>query len=302
MTFNVQRLVPQTTRPGRFAALAFLTSAAVIAATVTFAGSPARADSDIGDGFVASEDVVDALENIQGDLVKTPLATESTLPGLEASGSDADVTLEIEIPGAATEGVTMSVGGFSLGIGLPHADEATPGEPLADGSTVYPSGGSSANAVIPTSNSVQLLSVIDGEDASATYAYDLSLPAGHRLEASQDGGARIVDEQNTVWVEFEPAWARDAAGKEVPTRYSVDGNTLTQIVDHKGLDTVTYPVVADPLPVIVFVVTAAAAIVVVALALGVATWIVVSWWNTCRAQNKYPELSTRNGFSARCVR
>jgi len=35
---------------------------------------------------------------------------------------------------------------------------------------------------------------------------------------------------------------------------------------------------------------------------GVATWIVVSWWNHCRANGKYPELSTKNGFTARCVR
>jgi len=149
---------------------------------------------------------------------------------------------------------------------------------------------------------VQLLSVIDGGEASETYAYDLSLPAGHRLEASADGGARIVDEQDTVKVEFEPAWAQDAAGKDVPTRYSVDGTTLTQIVEHKNLQGVSYPVVADPLPVIVLVITAVAFIVVAAAVLGVATWLVVSWWNICRAQNKYPELSTKNGFTARCVR
>lgn len=287
---------------GRFATLAIVTSTAMIA-TLAFTGPSARAATADEDGFVASAEVADALQGVQGDLVKDALETPSTslTPGTISSEA-APGTLLIDIPVAATTGVTVSVGDFSLGIDLPNADEARHGEPLADGGVAYPSDGSSANAVIPTTDGVQLLSVINDREASETYAYDLSLPAGHRLEATPDGGARILDEHNTVKVEFEPAWAQDAAGGSVPTHYTVRGNTLTQVVDHKDLSGVSYPIVADPLPVIVIVITAAALIVVAAAALGVATWIVVSWWNTCRAMGKYPELSTKNGFTARCVR
>ncbi len=39
-------------------------------------------------------------------------------------------------------------------------------------------------------------------------------------------------------------WAVDAKGRSVPTRFSIDADTLTQVVDH-GLG-IVYPVVVDP--------------------------------------------------------
>ncbi|MFB4349582.1 hypothetical protein [Microbacterium sp. CR_7] len=122
------------------------------------------------------------------------------------------------------------------------------------------------------------------------------------LTVDDRAGARIVDGQGYVKVDFEAAWAQDASGAAIPSHYSVEGNTLTQVVEHKNLDNVSYPIVADPLPVVVFVVTGLALVAVAALALGVGTWLVISWWNTCQARGMYPELSTKNGFTARCVR
>ncbi len=43
---------------------------------------------------------------------------------------------------------------------------------------------------------------------------------------------------------FDPAWAKDANGAPVPTRYEIEGNTLVQVVDFTA-DT-AFPVVADP--------------------------------------------------------
>ncbi|WP_315636676.1 MULTISPECIES: hypothetical protein [Microbacterium] len=45
---------------------------------------------------------------------------------------------------------------------------------------------------------------------------------------------------------FFPAWAKDAAGNDVPTHYELAGNTLTQVVEHEELTEGQYPVVADP--------------------------------------------------------
>src|SRR5690606_33551827 len=41
------------------------------------------------------------------------------------------------------------------------------------------------------------------------------------------------------------AWARDAEGRDVPTRYEVDGTTVTQVVEHTA-EGIVHPVVADP--------------------------------------------------------
>ena len=42
-----------------------------------------------------------------------------------------------------------------------------------------------------------------------------------------------------------PAWAFDAAGRPVPTWYEWDGESLTQIVEHRA-GGYAYPIVADP--------------------------------------------------------
>lgn len=283
-----------------------LTSVTVLAVVAGgLASAPAASAAPAAtDDVVTSQEVLHALQGVEGDLVRTPLAATGPLDGGAASGSFAapDDVLQIEVPATAKGDVELSLGGFSLGIGLPNADESGAGEVLGDGTVVYPSAGESANAVVPTDGGVQLLSVLESSEASQTYAYDLELPAGYRLETTPDGGAHVVGADGTAGVVFEPAWAVDAAGRSVPTHYTVQGSTLTQVVEHQGLDGVAYPVVADPLPVVVIVITAAAAVVVAALALGVATWLVVEWWNHCRSKNQYPQLSTKNGFTARCVK
>lgn len=304
MTMGLQSDVPREVRAGKFVLLAIIATAATIATSLVVAGPSAHAESGGGNGNVTAGEISAAIENVDGGLVRDAAGTTS-LPSSSLAtpqGSEGSESLDVVLPTNAVDGVSLSVGDFALGISLPHADGADRSQALADGSIAYPSDGASANVVVPTSGGVQLLSVIEAPEASEAYPYELSLPAGHRLEATSDGGARIVDEGGIEKVLFEPAWAKDAAGRSVPTHYEVAGNTLTQVVQHRDLEGVSYPVVADPLPVVVIVITAAAMIVVAALALGVATWIVVSWWNTCRAQNKWPELSTRNGFTARCVR
>ncbi|MBP2435813.1 hypothetical protein [Microbacterium amylolyticum] len=47
---------------------------------------------------------------------------------------------------------------------------------------------------------------------------------------------------------FQSAWSADATGASLPTHYEVDGNTLTQVVDTTGAQ---FPVVSDPIPLVV---------------------------------------------------
>ncbi|WP_222119135.1 hypothetical protein [Microbacterium sp. 1.5R] len=280
------------TRRGQRTIASTAAAATIIAGSLLWAGSSAHADEP-ADG-VSAQEVAVALEGLDPGLVKDAV--------VHTTGPSAESTLEVRVPTTAADDVSVAVGDFDLSISLPHAAAAESGQLLADGTTVYPSDGASSNAVIPTEGGVQLLSVLENREAAETYPYDLTIPVGYRLESTADGGARIVDDQGTVKVEFETAWAEDASGVAVPTHYAVEGNTLTQVVEHKDLDNVSYPIVADPLPVVVFVVTGLALVAVAALALGIGTWLVISWWNTCQAKGKYPELSTKNGFTARCVR
>lgn len=274
--------------------------AGALAATMVTA-TPALAEEGTSSYGEEDQAVASALGNLGEGLLQHPVGSQSPAQD-NANPVMSDGYLDVIIPANARDGVSMTVGEFSLGISLPNAATSAPASTLENGAVAFASGGESSNAVVPTEGGVQLLSVIENKLASESYAYGLSIPAGHRLVATDEGGAQIIDAQGVTKVVFEPAWARDANGEAVPTHYIVEGTTLTQIVKHQELSDVAYPVVADPLPLVVIVVTTIAMIVVAAAVLGVATWIVVSWWNTCRAMGKYPELSTKNGFTARCVR
>lgn len=269
-----------------------------------FVAPAAHAESALDEAGVTTNEVEHALKQVDDDLLKESVLTGALQQGGLVPGAkpaDAEDVLQVDIPASAEDGISLTAGDFSLDISLPHAADARHGESLADGIVAYPSGNASANAVVPTNGGVQLLSIIKDQSASEYYSYNLTMPDGHRLDATADGGAQIVDAEGAIRVFFEPAWAEDAKGNSVPTHYQVQGNTLTQVVTHKGLEDVVYPVVADPVPVIVLVLTTIAMVVVAAGIFGVATWVILAWWNTCRAQGKYPELSTRNGFTARCV-
>lgn len=275
-------------------------AAAIIAASVVYPQASAHAADPLIDDVVTAQDVLEALDDVPGGLVRDAVVA-APVPIAGGAHPQTAAPLVVDIPADASQGVGLTAGDFSLKIGLPDADEASTAARASGGATAYPSEGDSANAVVPVRGGVQLLSVIESQDAAETYSYPLTLPAGHLLESTADGGAQVVDERGTVKVLFEPAWAKDAAGVSVPTHYEVEGSTLTQVVEHRSASDISYPVVADPLPVILIVVTAAAAIVVAAAALGIATWIAVNWWNYCRSRGQYPQLSTRNGFTARCV-
>lgn len=58
------------------------------------------------------------------------------------------------------------------------------------------------------------------------------------------GEVFVVDSQKRVTSAFDAAWAKDANGRPVPTRYRIEGSTLVQVVDFTP--GTAFPVVADP--------------------------------------------------------
>jgi len=66
--------------------------------------------------------------------------------------------------------------------------------------------------------------------------------AGERAESSMNGGLVIL-RGKTIVAAVEAPWATDAAGKSLPTSYTVKGNHIVQDVDTTGA---AFPVVADP--------------------------------------------------------
>lgn len=102
------------------------------------------------------------------------------------------------------------------------------------------------SAVIQTTSGEQHLTVISEASAPETYRYDIQLPAGGSVSVSADGSHAILfGSAHEVIETVDAAWAKDVNGMNVPTYFTTDGSSLTQVVEHKDSAAV-YPIVADP--------------------------------------------------------
>lgn len=97
-------------------------------------------------------------------------------------------------------------------------------------------------AVQPLRGGVRLLSVLKNAATPNTTTYDVRLPAGAVMQRDSLGGV-VVREKGRTTSRFSAPWAKDAAGRSLPTHYTLKGNALTQVVDTRGAK---FPVVADP--------------------------------------------------------
>jgi hypothetical protein len=95
--------------------------------------------------------------------------------------------------------------------------------------------------VRPQEGGAQILSVMKDAAASSSQRYRLDLPAGTTLEAI-GGGYSLLNGGELIGAINAP-WARDAAGKNLPSTYTLEGDTLVQRTDTADAQ---FPVVADP--------------------------------------------------------
>lgn len=131
-----------------------------------------------------------------------------------------------------------------ISIELPFAEVAADATVITEGVVAYDNKNASTTApVVKEEGSLQVTTVIASVSAPTEYVYHLSLPAGTEIVAA---GTTLlfVDGQKLVGG-LTPAWAKDSAGRDVPTHYEVTGTTITQVVDHTDGE-FAYPVVADP--------------------------------------------------------
>lgn len=91
--------------------------------------------------------------------------------------------------------------------------------------------------------SLQIFAVLKDAMAPTGQRYALELPAGSRLQATADGGFILVAADGTVVGRIDAPWAKDAAHRELRTRYALEGNVLVQETDTAGAQ---FPVVVDP--------------------------------------------------------
>lgn len=201
--------------------------------------------ADTGDTVTASE-IATAVINTDatnGNLVAEPVPSATDADSAAVVQQNDTTT---DVPKNPDDGIGIkSKDGTDITIGLPNAATANDAQRLSDGTVVYSGTDGSANAVIPTSDGVQILNTIANSDAPTRYNYNVSVPEGGKVEVVEGGGAQVVDTNGTGTLYIGAPWAKDKNGAAVPTHFEVEGANLIQVVDHNN-GAFVYPVVADP--------------------------------------------------------
>ncbi len=248
-------------------------------ATAVLMVAPNMAHADDSDKVTTSEVVtaLNGIEAVNDGLVAEPVKSTTD------SDSAAVVVLPdstLEVPKDPADGVSLGADGVPpVTIELPNSGEAKDATKLSDGTVVYPGTDGSANAVIPVNGGVQMVTTIADAGAPTQYPYGVDVPAGGKVQVNEDGSAAVLDAEGGLVLGVSAPWAKDAAGVAVPTRFTTDGQTLTQVVDHTS-GAFTYPVVADPVWLVPAVLVAAAKTAVAWCGLGYlggSVWQII--WN-----------------------
>lgn len=147
-------------------------------------------------------------------------------------------------PVRADGAVSLSgTGSAAVSLGLP-VDGSSPVSKI-DGRYVVPASDGASLAVAPTADGAQIL--IGVESAAAPTAYDFDLAGSDRLtpRVTPSGAIEVTNDDGELAAQVAAPWAVDADGRQVPTRFTLRGDVITQVVDHRGGD-FAYPIVADP--------------------------------------------------------
>jgi hypothetical protein len=180
------------------------------------------------------------------ELNASPSVIPANAMDVNAQALVANVTTDVQskISLDAKAGVAITNGEKSLTATLPNGESAGKGVATGSGTVTYAGTNGANNVAEFTAEGLRMLTVIERADAPTEYEYKLDVPEGATLHATTDGGVVVFQASTRETVAFiAPPWAKDANQTDLPTHYKIDGNKLTQVVEHHGA---AYPVTADP--------------------------------------------------------
>ena len=161
------------------------------------------------------------------------VAEAVAVEGVPAATDAAEVT-------QTGEGVVSDVPNSPVSLVLPDAEVT--GETAS--ATVVDGAGDSQAVVQDVGAQGQRVAFIINTPTDPT-EYRVDFDGAATLEMDSKGAVMVLDARDELLALVSPPWARDADGAEVPTRFVVEGNTLTQVVEHTT-GGFAYPIAADP--------------------------------------------------------
>ncbi|WP_143556585.1 hypothetical protein [Flavimobilis soli] len=213
--------------------------------TITFATAAAILISSTGiaqahDPNAAANEVAQSIATVAPE-VGTLIDPTELGDKFRASSTHTRITIPTEGDGQI-EVASADPSVPEIAVELPDLVRSSSGSQADDGTVVLESDDNASIAVQGIADgSFRLLSVLEGRSAEERYTYRF---VGADLQSQEDGSVLVLGHGATIGA-IEAPWARDADGREVPTRYEVSGDNLVQVIDHRSGD-FTYPITADP--------------------------------------------------------
>lgn len=171
-------------------------------------------------------------------------AEAMAIEGAAPAAPNSDVTL----PASGTGLAALELpGGGALTLDLPAKGSAD-----KEGLTTVFNGTATDTqvAVQPTAEGLRALITIESPNAPERFPFPVGGEVA-QLVGQDDGSVLALDADGVLVTSLAPPWARDADGKDVPTRYELEGTTVVQVVDHRS-GTYAYGITADPWVVVWF--------------------------------------------------
>ncbi len=178
------------------------------------------------EGPSSESELVDlSLEHAEGQLRPANPLVEVGIPHELGEG--------IELPGP---GVTMNV------VGAPESRSPS----VVDGSVAFlPNVAADTDfAIVPTPTGVETFTHLRSADSPHSQTFELELPAGASLQATEDGGAAVVSNEQTLLSISSPTGI-DATAADVPVDLDVSGSSFTLTVSPDT--SAEFPILIDPL-------------------------------------------------------
>ncbi|OEJ22459.1 hypothetical protein BGK67_33535 [Streptomyces subrutilus] len=177
------------------------------------------------------------------------------VPAADAAGKAVTQTggtrVTVTMPSSADGLIeAKSDSGDTVRIGLKGAAKGVSPVTSGTGTVVYQNVAAATDLSVQATSDggVRTLVTLKDRSASTEHRFPLELQAGVTLIDDGAGGYLMARDSSDGFGEtigaLEAPWAKDAAGRPVPTSYRLEGNTLVQTVQTSS-DT-TFPVVADP--------------------------------------------------------
>ena len=180
--------------------------------------------------------------------VESDLGGEGTEPidlALESVGGGyvpRNPLTEIQLPRTAEEPVQLE-SGVSIDLPAQHDHVA---ESLGEMNLFYPETDIATDTFLaPRSGGVEVFEQIRSPESPERYSFNLDMPEGAAIRASEAGGAEIVNATGQTIEIVPPPTAVDAQGANVPVSTIVEGGSVVVEVKHRSED-VAYPLLLDP--------------------------------------------------------